>query len=85
MFNTLSISSPQEFYKMLFDDDEINKHPKFSNFLDAMSDYYYGCECEHDRLFEVSKFNYNKLSKDDEIINIIKSHYNCEYVVFSFS
>ena len=64
MFNTLSISSPQELYKMILNNDEINSHPKFNNFLDAMSDYYYGCECEHERLFEVSKYNYNKLSKD---------------------
>lgn len=82
MYNTLSISSPQEFYKILCNNDEINKHPKFINFLDAMSDYYYGCECEHDRLFELSKYNYNKLSNDLEVIDIIKSHYNCEYVVF---
>ena len=23
-----------------------------------MSDYYYGCECERDKLFELSKYNY---------------------------
>lgn len=82
MYNTLTISSLQEFYKMLCNNDEINKHPKFSKFMDAMSDYYYGCECDHEKLLELSKYNYRNLSNDEEVVAIIKNYYNCEYVVF---
>lgn len=82
MFTTLSITSPQEFYKILLNNDDLSKHPKFNNFMDAMSDYYYGCECEHKRLLELSKYNYYKISKDVEVLDIIKNYYNCEYVIF---
>jgi len=48
-----------------------------------MSDYYYGCECERDKLFELSKYNYNNLLKDPEVVDIIKEYYKCEYLILN--
>ena len=81
---TLHISSIDYLYKILRDNDElISKNNIFQVFLDYMEDYYHGCKCMEDEFLSFSKSEYDTMSKNEDIKNLIKEHFRCDDVIFS--
>lgn len=77
----LVINSLDQLYKLLKNREElVVKHNQFSVFLDFMKNYYKGCMCFEDMFYHLSISEYNKISENKEIIDLIKNHFSCEDV-----
>jgi hypothetical protein len=80
----LNINSIDYLYKILKDNDElVIRDNTFQVFLDHMDDYYHGCKCMEDEYLSFSKKEYTKISKNDEIISLMKENFNCDDIVFA--
>ena len=81
IIRNLIISSLDQLYNLLKNNEElIVKSDKFSNFLEFMKNYKNGCMCFEDMFFNLSIGEYNKISENQELIELIKDHFKCDSV-----
>ncbi len=81
IIRNLVITSLDQLYNLLKNREElIAKHDQFSRFLEFMNGYYKGCMCLEDMFYNISIEQYNKISEDLEIIEIIRNHFSCDSV-----
>lgn len=81
IIRNLVITSLEQLYKLLKNREELTeKHSQFSFFIEITRDYLKGCQCFEDVLYHLSIREYNKISDSEELINIIKNHFNCDSV-----
>lgn len=77
----LYIKSVDQLYKLISDNPELSNN-KLLPFIDFMYEYYHGCRCNEDYNIEMSKKEYDIISKDGELITQMVEYFQCDGVRF---
>ncbi len=78
----LYITSKDQLYKIIDQNEELSSNRIFIPFIDAMMDHYYGCRCNESIYDTKSNDEYDKLD-NEEAIKLLKDFFNCEIVKFT--
>lgn len=77
----LHISSKDQLYKLINQNEELSTNNIFIPFMDSMNDHYYGCRCDEVAFRIKSDNEYDKLDNEN-VINLLKDFFKCDSVKF---
>jgi hypothetical protein len=80
---TLIVKSPYHLWQLLKDKDENwCTNTEIILFMYAFENLVNGCKCDRDKNINIVKFEYKSVSSSGKSIEIIKSMFNCQSVIF---
>jgi uncharacterized protein with von Willebrand factor type A (vWA) domain len=81
IIRNLIITSFEQLYGLLKNKEELVKnYNQLSKFMEYVEDYLNGCKCMEDAMYHLTVREYNKISENNELTEVIKNYFSCNIV-----